>query len=75
MFVNNKKNNLILSYNISTTKQFFKALPSEGRCFKNFCDYFTGLSIVRLKKSVFERPNIWKLMKNENVYTKMERNV
>ncbi|GBN50343.1 hypothetical protein AVEN_45574-1 [Araneus ventricosus] len=55
-------------------KQFVKALPKEGECFKYFCDQFPGLSEEKLKKGVFIGPNIRKMMKDENFETKMETN-
>ncbi|GBN54563.1 hypothetical protein AVEN_204493-1 [Araneus ventricosus] len=55
-------------------KQFVKALPKEGECFKYFCEQFPGLSEAKLKEGVFEGPDIRKMMKDENFETKMETN-
>ncbi|GBM50564.1 hypothetical protein AVEN_266786-1 [Araneus ventricosus] len=55
-------------------KQFVKALPKEGECFKYFCDQFPGLSEAKLKEVVFVGPDIRKMMKDENFETKMETN-
>ncbi|GBM70932.1 hypothetical protein AVEN_111991-1 [Araneus ventricosus] len=55
-------------------KQFVKALPKEGECFKYLCDQFPRLSEAKLKEGVFIGPDIRKMMKDENFETKMERN-
>ncbi|GBM92998.1 hypothetical protein AVEN_161839-1 [Araneus ventricosus] len=55
-------------------KQFVKALPKEGECFKYLCDQFPGLSEAKLKEGVFIGPDIRKIMKDENFETKMETN-
>ncbi|GBM47997.1 hypothetical protein AVEN_34334-1 [Araneus ventricosus] len=55
-------------------KQFVKALPKEGECFKYLCDQFPGLSEEKLKEGVFVGPDIRKMMKDENFETKMETN-
>ncbi|GBM96270.1 hypothetical protein AVEN_173037-1 [Araneus ventricosus] len=55
-------------------KQFVKALPKEGECFKYLCDQFPGLSETKLKEGVFVGPDNRKIMKNENFETKMETN-
>lgn len=69
-----KKNASIVSYKIRARKQFMKALPSEEKCFKNVCDYFTGLTTERVKEAVFERPNIWKMVNDEHFNSEMEIN-
>ncbi|GBN50607.1 hypothetical protein AVEN_77669-1 [Araneus ventricosus] len=53
-------------------KQFVKALPKEGGCFKYLCDQFPGLPEAKLKEDVFVGPDIRKIMKDENFDTKME---
>ncbi|GBO41656.1 hypothetical protein AVEN_134408-1 [Araneus ventricosus] len=55
-------------------KLFVKALPKDGECFKYLCDQFPGLSQAKLKEGVFVRPDIRKMMKDENFETKMETN-
>ncbi|GBO46167.1 hypothetical protein AVEN_168626-1 [Araneus ventricosus] len=55
-------------------KQFVKALPKEGECFKYLYDLFPGLSEAKLKEGVFVGPYIRKMMKDENFETKMETN-
>ncbi|GBM51371.1 hypothetical protein AVEN_110820-1 [Araneus ventricosus] len=55
-------------------KQFVKALPKEGECFKYLCDQFPGLSEAKLKKCVFVGSDIRKMMKDEHFETKMETN-
>ncbi|GBN36617.1 hypothetical protein AVEN_136408-1 [Araneus ventricosus] len=54
-------------------KQFVKALPKEGECFKYLCDQLPGLSEAKLEV-VFVGPHIRKMMKDENFETKMETN-
>ncbi|GBN00043.1 hypothetical protein AVEN_192949-1 [Araneus ventricosus] len=53
-------------------KQFVKALPKDGECFKYLCDQFPGLSEAKLKEGVFAGLDIRKMMKDENFETKME---
>ncbi|GBM42013.1 hypothetical protein AVEN_3249-1 [Araneus ventricosus] len=55
-------------------KQFVKASPKEGECFKYLFDQFLGLSETKLKEGVFVGPDIRKIMKDENFETKMEAN-
>ncbi|GBM58569.1 hypothetical protein AVEN_222796-1 [Araneus ventricosus] len=55
-------------------KQYVKALPKEGECFKYLCDQFPGLSEAKLKEAVLVGPDIRKMMKDENFGTKMETN-
>ncbi|GBN56218.1 hypothetical protein AVEN_222484-1 [Araneus ventricosus] len=55
-------------------KQFLKALPKEGECFKYLCGQFPGLSEAKLKEGVFVGPGIRKMMKDDNFETKMETN-
>ncbi|GBN24438.1 hypothetical protein AVEN_39044-1 [Araneus ventricosus] len=55
-------------------KQFMKALPKEGECFKYLCDQFPGLSEAKLKEGVFIGQDIRKIMKDENFETKMVTN-
>ncbi|GBN41603.1 hypothetical protein AVEN_186598-1 [Araneus ventricosus] len=52
-------------------KQFVKALPKEGACFKYLCDQFPGLFEAKLKEDVFIGANKRKIM---NFETKMETN-
>lgn len=66
-----KKNASIVSYKIRARKHFMKALRSEEKCFKNVCDYFTGLTTERVKEVVFERPNIWKRVNDEHFNSEM----
>jgi hypothetical protein len=34
-------------------KQFIKALPKEGECFKYICKMYPGLSDAKLKEGIF----------------------
>ena len=47
-------------------KQFVKALPNEGNCLKYLILAFPGLSIEKIKASVFDVPQIWQLIKDEH---------
>ncbi|GBO42707.1 hypothetical protein AVEN_211425-1 [Araneus ventricosus] len=55
-------------------KQFVKALPKDGECFKYLCDQFPGLSEAKLKEGVFVGLDVRKMVKDENFETKMETN-
>ncbi|GBM82223.1 hypothetical protein AVEN_93098-1 [Araneus ventricosus] len=55
-------------------KQFVKALPKEGECFKYLYDQLPGLSEAKLKEGVFVGPDIRTMLKDENFDTKMEAN-
>ncbi|GBM98729.1 hypothetical protein AVEN_79228-1 [Araneus ventricosus] len=55
-------------------KQFVKALPKDGECFKYLCHQFPGLSEAKLKEGVFIGPDIKEKMKDEHFVTKMETN-
>jgi hypothetical protein len=43
-------------------KQFVKALPKIGNCFKYLCKKFPHLSVAKPKEDVFVGPGIRKLM-------------
>jgi hypothetical protein len=46
-------------------KQFVKALPKTGNCFKYPCKTFPYLSEAKLKEGIFVGPGIRKLMFDE----------
>ena len=52
-------------------KQFFKALPKEGECFRYLCKQFPVLSEAKLKEGL----DIRKLMRDANSETKSETKV
>jgi hypothetical protein len=57
-------------------KQFVKALPKTGNCFKYLCKTFPHLSQAKLKDGVFIVPDIRKLMFDEDfplMMTEIER--
>jgi hypothetical protein len=54
-------------------KQFAKALPKEGECFKYLCDQFPGLSEAKLKDGAFVGPDIRKMMKDETFEKKWKQ--
>jgi hypothetical protein len=59
-------------------KQFVKALPKTGNCFKNLWRKFPHLSEVKLKEGVFVSPDIRKLIFDESfllTMTEVEREV
>ncbi len=44
-------------------KQFVKALPKDGQCFKYLCEKFMQLSEAKLlKEYIFIKPNVRKVM-------------
>jgi hypothetical protein len=47
-------------------KQFVKALPKTGNCFKYLCEIFPNLLQAKLKEGVFIGPDIRKLMFDED---------
>jgi hypothetical protein len=57
-------------------KQFVKALPKTGNCFKYLCETFPHLSEAKLKEGVFVGPDKRKLMFDEDfllTMTEVER--
>ena len=61
-----------LHIKLGLMKQFVKALPKEGKCFKYICDIFPALSTAKLKEGVFTGPDIRKLLKDGNFEKQME---
>lgn len=61
-----------LHIKLGLMKQFVRALPKEGECFKYLCEQFPGLSEAKLKEGVFVGPDIRKLLKDETFVTRME---
>jgi hypothetical protein len=65
-----------LHIKLGIIKQFVKALPKTGNCFKCLCNKSPHLSEAKLKEDVFVGPDIRKLMFNENfllMMTEVER--
>jgi hypothetical protein len=56
----------LLHINLGIMKQFVKALPKTGNCFKHLCKTFPHLSEAELKEGVFVGPDIRKLMFDED---------
>lgn len=52
-------------------KQFVKAFPTGGDCFKNIILRLPGLSIEKVKDNVFGGPKIWQLIKYEQFTSTM----
>jgi hypothetical protein len=52
-------------------KEFVKALPKTGNCFKYLCKKFLHLSNTKLKVGVFVGPDIRKLIFDEDFLLKM----
>ena len=52
-------------------KQFVKAFPTDGNCFKSIILRFSGLSIEKIKGNVFGGPKIWQLIKYEQFTSTM----
>uniref|UniRef100_A0A1B6BZC3 Uncharacterized protein n=1 Tax=Clastoptera arizonana TaxID=38151 RepID=A0A1B6BZC3_9HEMI len=55
-------------------KQFTKALPKDGSCFKYLCRKFPNLSEAKLKEGVFVGPDIQKMMFDINFENTATRN-
>jgi hypothetical protein len=53
-------------------KQFVKAMPKEGECFKYLCKKFPGLSGAKLKEGIFVGPDIRKLLSDDLFETTMK---
>jgi hypothetical protein len=61
---------------LGITKQFVKALPKTGNCFKCLCKTFLHLSEAKLKEGVFIGPDIRKVMMDDDfllTMTEVER--
>lgn len=54
-----------LHIKLGLMKQFVRALPKEGHCFKHIIKALPGLSIEKIKAGVFDGPQIRQLMKDE----------
>jgi hypothetical protein len=54
-----------LHIKLGLVKQFVKALPKKGECFKYLCKKFPGLSDAKLKEGIFVGPDIWKLLSDD----------
>ena len=54
-------------------KQFVKALPIEGECFRYLCGQFTDLSEAKVKERIFVGPDIRKPMTDPNFVDNMEQ--
>lgn len=61
-----------LHIKLGLMKQFVKASLKEGECFNYLCLNSFGISDANLKQGVFVEPDMRKLVKDENVVTKME---
>jgi len=58
-------------------KQFIKALPIEGKCFKYHILAFPGLSIEKIKAGVFDGLQILEVIKDEHfigIMSELEKN-
>jgi len=51
-----------LHIRLGLVKQFIKALPTDGECFKYLCSKFPGLSGGKLKEEILVGPDIRKLV-------------
>ena len=52
-------------------KQFVKALPVDGCCFNNICNFFPGMSNEKLKAEVFDGTQIRKIMRDSGFVKSM----
>ena len=62
-----------LHINLGLMKQFVKALDKEAACFEYICKAFPGVTIEKLKKGIFDGPDIRKLIKDQNFVTSMNK--
>ncbi|GFS68730.1 uncharacterized protein TNCV_1959331 [Trichonephila clavipes] len=60
-----------LHIKLSIMKQFVKALDKSGECFNFLSRKFPGLSIEKLKASIFDGPQIRQLVKDSNFVKSM----
>ena len=60
-----------LHIRLGLLKQFVKAFPTDGNCFKSIILRFSGLSIEKIKGNVFGGPKIWQLIKYEQFTSTM----
>ncbi|XP_070613747.1 uncharacterized protein [Erythrolamprus reginae] len=56
----------LLHMKLGLMKQFVKALPIEGDCFKYLISAFPSLSFEKIKAGVFDEPQIGQLVKDEH---------
>lgn len=66
-----------LHIKLGLMKQYVKALPIEGDCFKYLITAFPSLSFEKIKAGVFDGPQIRKLVKDENfieTMTELQKN-
>ena len=61
-----------LHIKLGLMKQFVKALPKAGKCFKYICDKFPAISTAKLKKGIFTGPDIRKLLNDGNFEKQVE---
>ena len=55
-----------LHIKLGIMKQFVQALEKDGDCFKYICMKYSGLTIEKLKATIFDGPQIRKLMNDAN---------
>ena len=60
-----------LHIKLGLMKQFVKALPKQGECFRYLCGLFSGLYEAKLREGIFVGPDIRKLMTEPNFVDKM----
>lgn len=60
-----------LHIKLGIMKQFVKALPKDGPCFKYLVEKFPTLSEAKLKEGVFVGPDIRKMMKDDMFEARM----
>lgn len=63
-----------LHIKLGLMKQFVKALPKDGPCFKYLCQKFPHLSEAKLKEGIFNGPDIRKMMFDMNFASTMTLN-
>ena len=68
-----RKKNIIppLYIKLGLIKQFVKALPVDGGCFNNICNFFPGMSNEKLKAGMFDGTQIRKIMRDSGFVKSM----
>lgn len=60
-----------LHIKLGLMKQFVKALPKSGNCFKYLCQKFPHISEAKVTEGIFVGPDIRRLMRDENFQSSM----
>ena len=64
----------LLHIKLGLIKQFVEALDKNGDTFKYICRLLPSLTTGKSKASIFDGPQIWKLLKDKNMKEVMADN-